>query len=402
MDNRKPEERPARKYGKSQEGANQIRKPAGKPVRKYEKTSERDSDNPKPAARPVRKFSTQPEREPERRKIAERPPRKYDKPLESGTDSRRPAERPVKKYAKPSERDINRRKPAERPIRKYERPSEEDLGDRKPVSRPVRKSGNIQDKVIKKRPLSKPDSKGVRKVTTQIRLNKFIANSGLCSRRDADEHIKNGLVTVNGQQVSDLGTKVSYDDDVRFKNKRLSSEKKVYILMNKPKDYVTTVEDPHAEHTVLELLGVDFPERVYPVGRLDKATTGVLLLTNDGDLTGKLTHPKYKRKKIYHVFLDKPVTKADLFKLTEGIELDDTTVVADAVSYADLDDKSQIGIELHSGQNRVIRRMFETLGYRVKKLDRVYFAGLTKKNVQRGKWRFLTDKEVSMLKRGIF
>jgi 23S rRNA pseudouridine2605 synthase len=199
-----------------------------------------------------------------------------------------------------------------------------------------------------------------------------------------------------------MGTKVSYDDDVRFKNKRLSAEKKVYILMNKPKDYVTTVEDPHAEHTVLELIGDSCPQRVYPVGRLDKATTGVLLLTNDGDLAGKLTHPKYKRRKIYHVFLDNPVTKNDLFKLAEGIELDGLTVVADAVSYADPDDKSQIGIELHSGQNRVVRRMFETLGYKVKKLDRVYFAGLTKKNVQRGKWRYLNDKEVSMLKRGIF
>ena len=381
MENRKPEGRPARKYGKPQESDNQNRKPAGKPVRKYEKTRERDSDSRKPAARPVRKYEKPQEREPDRRKLAERPFRKR----ESTPD-----------------RDIDRRKPAERPVRKYEKSPEGDMENRKPVSGPLRKFGNTQDKVIKKRPLSKPDSKGVRKVTTQIRLNRFIANSGLCSRRDADEHIKNGLITVNGQQVTDLGTKVTYDDDVRFKNKRLSSEKKVYILMNKPKDYVTTVEDPHAEHTVLELLGQDFPERVYPVGRLDKATTGVLLLTNDGDLTGKLTHPKYKRKKIYHVFLDKPVTKADLFKLTEGIELDDTTVVADAVSYADLDDKSQIGIELHSGQNRVIRRMFETLGYRVKKLDRVYFAGLTKKNLQRGKWRFLTDKEVTMLKRGIF
>jgi len=248
----------------------------------------------------------------------------------------------------------------------------------------------------------KPLLKGKRKEAEQIRLNRFIANSGVCSRRDADEHIKNGLVSVNGRVVTDMGIKVTYDDDVRYKNKRLSAEKKVYILMNKPKDYVTTVEDPHAEHTVLDLLGEDCPERVYPVGRLDKATTGVLLLTNDGDLAGKLTHPRFKRKKIYHVFLDNAVTKNDLFKLTEGVELDGITVVADAVSYADPDDKSQIGIELHSGQNRVIRRMFETLGYKVKKLDRVYFAGLTKKNVQRGKWRFLTDKEVSMLKRGIF
>lgn len=248
----------------------------------------------------------------------------------------------------------------------------------------------------------KRDEKSNGKEPELIRLNRFIANSGLCSRRDADEHIKNGYISINGTVVTDMGVKVSHRDDVRFKNKKLTAEAKVYILMNKPKDYVTTVEDPHAEHTVLELLGEDLPERVYPVGRLDKATTGVLLLTNDGDLAGKLTHPKYKRKKVYHVFLDKVVTKNDLVKLAEGIEIDDTKVIADAVSFADPDDKTQIGIELHSGQNRVVRRMFESLGYKVKKLDRVYFAGLTKKNVQRGRWRYLTEKEISMLKRGIF
>ena len=236
----------------------------------------------------------------------------------------------------------------------------------------------------------------------QIRLNKFISNSGLCSRRDADEHIKNGLISVNGKTVTNLATKVLLKDDVRYRNKKLTAEKKVYILMNKPKDCVTTVDDPHAERTVLDLLGDKFKERVYPVGRLDKATTGVLLLTNDGDLTGKLTHPKYKRRKIYHVFLDRVVAKTDLVKLAEGIDLDGETVIADAVSYADAEDKNQIGIELHSGQNRVVRRMFEKLGYNIKKLDRVYFAGLTKKNVPRGKWRFLTEKEIVMLKRGLF
>jgi 23S rRNA pseudouridine2605 synthase len=269
------------------------------------------------------------------------------------------------------------------------------MENRKPSGRGTagtRASGTGGRKVIK----------GKDQEIEKIRLNKFIANSGVCSRRDADEHIKNGLITVNGKTVTDLGTKVSYNDQVSYKGKRLSAEKKVYIVMNKPKDYVTTVEDPHAEKTVLDLLGDDFPERVYPVGRLDKATTGVLLLTNDGELTGKLTHPRYKRRKIYHVFLDKAVTKNDLFRFTEGIELDGENIVADAVSYADSEDKSQIGIELHSGQNRVIRRMFESLGYRVKKLDRVYFAGLTKKNVPRGKWRFLNDKEINMLKRGIF
>lgn len=241
-----------------------------------------------------------------------------------------------------------------------------------------------------------------KKEPEKIRLNRYIANSGVCSRREADELIRNGFISVNGKQVTDLGTKVTYGDDVKYKGKRLSAEKKVYVLMNKPKGYVTTVEDPHAEHTVIDLLGDSFKERVYPVGRLDKETTGVLLLTNDGDLTGRLTHPRYKRRKIYHVFLDNAVTQNDLFKLAEGIEIDGIAVAADAVSYADPADKTQIGIELHSGQNRVIRRMFETLGYKVKKLDRVYFAGLTKKNVQRGKWRFLTEKEVSMLKRGMF
>jgi 23S rRNA pseudouridine2605 synthase len=235
-----------------------------------------------------------------------------------------------------------------------------------------------------------------------IRLNRFIANSGVCSRREADEIIKKGYITVNGKQVTDMGTKVTDADDVRYKNRSLSAEKKVYILLNKPKDYVTTVEDPHATHTVLDLIGDGCSERVYPVGRLDKSTTGVLLLTNDGDLAGKLTHPKYNRKKIYHVFLDRVVAKNDLFKLTEGIELEGEIIAADAVSYTDAEDKSQLGVELHSGQNRVVRRLFDKLGYKVQKLDRVYFAGLTKKNLPRGKWRFLTEKEVSMLKRGIY
>jgi 23S rRNA pseudouridine2605 synthase len=236
----------------------------------------------------------------------------------------------------------------------------------------------------------------------KIRLNRFIANSGVCSRREADELISKGHISVNGKQVTDLGIKVVYSDDVRYRGKKLSAEKKVYILLNKPKGYVTTVEDPHAEHTVLELIGNACTERVYPVGRLDKDTTGVLLLTNDGDLTGKLTHPRYNRRKIYHVFLDRTVAKDDLFRLTEGIELDGEKIVADAVSYADPDDRSQLGIEIHSGQNRIIRRLFESMNYKVKKLDRVYFAGLTKKNVQRGKWRFLNEKEINMLKRGAY
>lgn len=263
----------------------------------------------------------------------------------------------------------------------------------KPGNIPRGKSFRNTGKHVSKQGAAEPE---------QMRLNRFIANSGVCSRREADELIQKGYISVNGKQVTDLGTRVAHNDEIKYKGKRLSAEQKVYILMNKPKGYVTTVEDPHADKTVLDLIGNDCPQRVYPVGRLDKETTGVLLLTNDGDLTGRLTHPRYNRKKIYHVFLDKNVEKNDLLKLAEGIELDGDLVSADAVSYAEPDDKTQIGIELHSGKNRVIRRLFETLGYKVKKLDRVYFAGLTKKNVQRGKWRYLNEKEISMLKRGSY
>jgi 23S rRNA pseudouridine2605 synthase len=235
-----------------------------------------------------------------------------------------------------------------------------------------------------------------------VRLNKYIAASGVCSRREADTIILRGEITVNGKPVTELGFKVKRSDDVRYRNKRLSAEKLVYILLNKPKDYVTTTEDPHADKTVIDLIGDKCTERVYPVGRLDKSTTGVLLLTNDGELAVKLTHPKHKRRKIYHVFLDKVVVKEDLFRLVEGIDLEGDIIAADAATYADPDDRTQVGIELHSGQNRVVRRLFEKLGYRVNKLDRVYFAGLTKKNLPRGKWRFLSEKEVIMLKRGIY
>jgi len=276
----------------------------------------------------------------------------------------------------------------------------------KPRGNSTGKGGRFEHRIRSGKGSSVKMGKSVSKQPAELpeimRLNRFIANSGVCSRREADELISKGMISVNGSLVTDLGTKVKYSDDVRYKGKKLSAEKKVYVLLNKPKGYVTTVEDAHAEHTVMDLLGNDFHERIYPVGRLDKETTGVLLLTNDGDLTGKLTHPKYNRRKIYHVFLETPLAKNDLFKLTEGIQLDDELVVADAVSYADPEDRSQIGIEIHSGQNRVIRRLFEGLGYKVKKLDRVYFAGLTKKNLLRGKWRFLSEKEISMLKRGVF
>lgn len=237
---------------------------------------------------------------------------------------------------------------------------------------------------------------------SSIRLNKYIADSGLCSRREADELIASGQITVNGKQVREMGTRVQPQDTVRYKGKVLKNEKPVYILLNKPKDVVTTVKDDHAKRSVIDLVKHACPERVYPVGRLDRNTTGVLLLTNDGELTKRLTHPRYQKKKVYHVVLDKPVIKSHLEQMVEGIELEEERVHADAASYVDPADKTQVGIEIHTGQNRVVRRIFESLGYRVKKLDRVFFAGLTKKNLPRGKWRFLTQKEINMLKMNAF
>jgi 23S rRNA pseudouridine2605 synthase len=231
-----------------------------------------------------------------------------------------------------------------------------------------------------------------------IRLNKYIASTGVCSRREADELITAGLVSINGKLITELGVKVSPGDLVKYNGETLKEEKKVYILMNKPKDYVTTVEDPHAKKTVLELVKGACKERIYPVGRLDRNTTGVLLLTNDGEITKRLTHPKFEKLKIYHVYLNKNLKQADLEKIGTGMTLDDGFIKADTVNYADPVDKSQVGIEIHSGRNHIVRRIFEHLGYEVVKLDRVYFAGLTKKNLHRGEWRFLSEKEVNMLK----
>jgi 23S rRNA pseudouridine2605 synthase len=235
-----------------------------------------------------------------------------------------------------------------------------------------------------------------------LRLNKFLSNAGICSRREADNYIEAGLVTVNGVVVTELGTKVSPTDDVRFNSERINPERKVYVLLNKPKDCVTTVDDPQERKTVLDCLHGIGKERIYPVGRLDRNTTGVLLLTNDGDMAAKLTHPKFMKKKIYHVTCDKNVAMSDMDLLVNGIELEDGHVYADEVTYVNEADRSQIGIEIHSGKNRIVRRMLEHLGYRVNKLDRVLFAGLTKKNLRRGDWRYLTDKEVNMLRMGAY
>lgn len=235
-----------------------------------------------------------------------------------------------------------------------------------------------------------------------VRLNKYLSNAGICSRREADNYIEAGLITVNGTVVTELGTKVTPNDDIRFNNERVNPERKVYVLLNKPKDCVTTVDDPQERKTVLDCLKGIGKERIYPVGRLDRNTTGVLLLTNDGDMAAKLTHPKFMKKKVYHVTCDKNVAMSDMDLLVNGIELEDGPVYADEVSYVNEADRSQIGIEIHSGKNRIVRRMLEHLGYRVNKLDRVLFAGLTKKNLRRGDWRYLTDKEVNMLRMGAY
>ena len=237
------------------------------------------------------------------------------------------------------------------------------------------------------------------KQTGEVRLNRFISQSGVCSRREADEFILAGVVTVNGQVVTELGTKILPTDEVRFNDERLQGEKNVYLVLNKPKGYVTSLDDPHADKTVMDLVRGACSERVYPVGRLDKNSLGLLLITNDGDITRQLTHPSYHKKKIYQVTLDKPLTRADMDSLTEGITLEDGDIFADEVAYAS-EDKRTVGVEIHSGRNRIVRRMFEHLGYAVQKLDRVYYAGLTKKNLKRGAWRFLTKDEVMRLKTG--
>jgi len=239
-------------------------------------------------------------------------------------------------------------------------------------------------------------------IREEIRLNKFIANSGVCSRREADTLIQAGVVTVNGEVVTELGTKINIlKDDIRFNGQRLKGEEKVYLVMNKPKGYVTTASDPHADKTVMDLIK-DCTARVFPVGRLDKATTGVLMFTNDGEMAEKLTHPSFDKKKIYQVILDHDLAQEDYDKILSGISLNDGEIAADELEYIDDNDHRKLGIEIHSGKNRIVRRIFESLGYDVRALDRVYFAGLTKKGLQKGEWRYLTEGEVNILKMGAY
>ena len=267
-------------------------------------------------------------------------------------------------------------------------------GERKYGDKPYKPGFRKQDD----KPVSYPKFTPEKQVG-EMRLNRFLAQSGLCSRREADDFITAGLVTVNGQIVTQLGTKVMPTDEVKFNDSRVQGEKKVYLVLNKPKGYVTSLDDPHAGKTVMELVAGACTERIYPVGRLDKNSLGLLLFTNDGDLTKQLTHPAYLKKKIYQVTLDKPLTRADMDRIAEGVTLEDGEIFADEISYVK-DNKQEIGIEIHSGRNRIVRRIFEFLGYTVTKLDRVYYAGLTKKNLKRGAWRFLSREEVERLKSG--
>lgn len=264
-------------------------------------------------------------------------------------------------------------------------------------------AGQGAKKILKKKkPFKQVKYKESADPNAPIRLNKYLANAGVCSRREADELIEAGVVKVNGEVVTELGTKITRADEVMFNGQLVQLESKVYVLLNKPKGFVTTTDDPENRKTVMDLVKSACTERIYPVGRLDRATTGVLLLTNDGDLASKLTHPKYEKRKIYQVWLDKPVAMEHMQAIADGIELEDGEIHADAISYVTEEDLSQVGIEIHSGKNRVVRRIFEKLGYRVLKLDRVYFAGLTKKKLTRGKWRYLSEQEVNMLRMGAF
>lgn len=260
------------------------------------------------------------------------------------------------------------------------------------------KAGGYKKRALKPAPSIPKNIPAKKKASDTIRLNKYLANAGVCSRREADTFISAGMVTVNGEIISEMGYQVKSTDEVRFDGQLLNPEKKVYLLLNKPKNFVTTTDDPHADKIVMDLVKSACEERIYPVGRLDRNTTGVLLFTNDGDLSKRLTHPSHTMKKIYQVSLDKPVTKAHLDEIANGIQLEDGLIAADEISYVNNEEKTEVGIEIHSGKNRIVRRIFEHFGYRVKKLDRVYFAGLTKKNLPRGKWRFLDEKEVRFLK----
>lgn len=412
------EDRPRRNYG---DGNDRPRRNfgEGRPNRNYGDNQERrgygDRSQRSYGDRPRRNYGDNQERrsygDRQQRSYGDRPQRSYGDNQERRSygdrQQRSYGDRPQRPYG-----DNDRRSYGEgRPRRNF--------GDNRQGGRPAgRKPGFAakrqaprKDEGISKMLARKPiisdmqfsDNDTVKApIKEEIRLNKFIANSGVCSRREADQLIQAGVVTVNGEVVTELGTKVNIlKDEVKFNGETLKGEEKVYIIMNKPKGYVTTASDPHAEKTVMDLLK-GCTARVFPVGRLDKSTTGVLMFTNDGDIAEKLTHPSYDKKKIYQVILDRPVAQEDFNKILAGVELSDGPVAADELEYIDSEDHKKIGIEIHSGKNRIVRRIFESLGYDVKALDRVYFAGLTKKGLKKGEWRFLTEGESNILKMGAY
>ena len=375
-DNRPAFDKPRRQFG--DKPAYGERKSGDKP--RYE---HRDGDKP---AYGERSFGDKPRYE---HRDGDKPRRQYgDKPAYG---EHKYGDKPRYEHR---DGDKPRRQYGDKPAYGERKFGDKKYGDRKFGDKPYKPGPRKHDDKPASYPKFTPE-----KQVGEMRLNRFLAQSGLCSRREADDFITAGLVTVNGQIVTQLGTKVLPTDEVKFNDSRVQGEKKVYLVLNKPKGYVTSLDDPHAGKTVMDLVEGACTERIYPVGRLDKNSLGLLLFTNDGDLTKQLTHPSYLKKKIYQVTLDKPLARADMDRIAEGITLEDGEIFADEISYVK-ENKQEIGIEIHSGRNRIVRRIFEFLGYTVTKLDRVYYAGLTKKNLKRGAWRFLSREEVERLKSG--
>ena len=381
-------ERPSRGFNRSERGERNFNRD--------ERNNDRSFNRGERTERPARNFNRpeRGERTFNREERSERTFNREERSNDRGFSRGERSERPTRNFNREErgERTFNREERTERPARTFNR--DERSNDRGFKAGAKRTAAPKRDEKPRSYPKFNPNQS-----TGEIRLNRFISQSGVCSRREADDFILAGVVTVNGQVVTELGTKILPTDEVRFHDEKLQGEKNVYLVLNKPKGYVTSLDDPHAEKTVMDLVKNACTERVYPVGRLDKNSLGLLLITNDGDITRQLTHPSYRKKKIYQVTLDKALTRADMDSLTEGITLEDGDIFADEVAYAS-EDKRTVGVEIHSGRNRIVRRMFEHLGYTVQKLDRVYYAGLTKKNLKRGEWRFLTRDEVMRLKTG--
>lgn len=423
--NRESGDRPQRSYGDrpsfNREGGDRPQRSYGdRPRPAYNREGgDRPAYNREGGDRPYRpRFNSEGGDRPQQRSYGDRPRPAYnreggdrpsynreggDRPQRSYGDrpsfNREGGDRPQRSYGdRPQRPSYNREGGGDRPYR----PRYNDGGGSQGFARPQRRSGDYDPnaKYSKKKQIEYKEQ--FVDPNEPIRLNKYLANAGVCSRREADEFITAGVVTVNGEVIIELGTKIKRTDIVKFHDETVSIERKVYVLLNKPKDCVTTSDDPQARLTVMDLVKGACNERIYPVGRLDRNTTGVLLLTNDGDLASKLTHPKFLKKKIYHVYTDKNVTKADMDQIATGIQLEDGEIHADAISYSDEVKRDQVGIEIHSGKNRIVRRIFESLGYKVVKLDRVFFAGLTKKGLRRGEWRYLSETEVNYLRMGSF